>query len=67
MDNKLLLLDGMAITYRAYYALSHNPRITSKGLNTSAIMGFTTTLFELMQSQKPTHMAVAFDLPYLLI
>ena len=63
MKNKLLLLDGMAITYRAYYALSRNPRITSKGLNTSAIMGFTTTLFELMQGQKPTHMAVAFDLP----
>lgn len=63
MKNKLLLLDGMAITYRAYYALSHNPRITSKGLNTSAVMGFTTTLFELIQTQKPTHMAVAFDLP----
>lgn len=63
MTNKLLLLDGMAITYRAYYALSSNPRITSKGLNTSAIMGFTSTLFELIQSQKPTHMAVAFDLP----
>ena len=63
MKNKLLLLDGMAITYRAYYALSRNPRITSKGLNTSAIMGFTSTLFDLMQSLKPTHMAVAFDLP----
>ncbi|MBR0072318.1 MAG: hypothetical protein IJP95_00640, partial [Bacteroidales bacterium] len=63
MKNKLLLLDGMAITYRAYYALSHNPRITSKGLNTSAVMGFTTTLFELIQTLKPTHMAVAFDLP----
>lgn len=63
MKNKLLLLDGMAITYRAYYALSRNPRITSKGLNTSAIMGFTTTLFELIQTLKPTHMAVAFDLP----
>ena len=63
MKNKLLLLDGMAITYRAYYALSRNPRITSKGLNTSAIMGFTSTLFELIQSQKPTHIAVAFDLP----
>ena len=63
MKKKLLLLDGMAITYRAYYALSRNPRITSKGLNTSAIMGFTSTLFELIQSLKPTHIAVAFDLP----
>ena len=54
MKNKLLLLDGMAITYRAYYALSRNPRITSKGLNTSAIMGFTSTLFDLMQSLKPS-------------
>lgn len=62
MNKKLLLLDGMAITYRAYYALSRTPRITSKGLNTSAIMGFTTTLFELLKSQNPTHIGVAFDL-----
>lgn len=62
MNKKLLILDGMAITYRAYYALSRTPRITSKGLNTSAIMGFTTTLFELIKSQNPTHIGVAFDL-----
>ncbi len=62
MDKKLLLLDGMAIVYRAYYALNRNPRINSKGLNTSAILGFTTTLYDLMRSQKPTHIGVAFDL-----
>lgn len=62
MDKRLLLLDGMAIVYRAYYALNRNPRLNSKGLNTSAILGFTTTLYDLIRSQHPTHIGVAFDL-----
>ena len=59
---KLMLVDGMAIVYRAYYALNRNPRINSKGLNTSAILGFTTTFYDLLRQQHPTHMAVCFDL-----
>ena len=62
MDKRLLLLDGMAIVYRAYYALNRNPRLNSKGLNTSAILGFTSTLYDLIRSQRPTHIGVAFDL-----
>lgn len=58
---KLFLLDGMALIYRAYFALSKVPRLTSTGLNTGAIMGFTNTLLELLNKQKPTHMAVVFD------
>ncbi len=56
-----MLLDGMAIVFRAYYALNRTPRLNSKGLNTSAILGFTTTLYDLMRQQHPTHVAVAFD------
>ena len=62
MKKRLLLLDGMAIVYRAYYALNRNPRINSKGLNTSAILGFTTTMYDLIRTQNPTHIGVAFDL-----
>lgn len=62
MDKRLLLLDGMAVVYRAYYALNRNPRLNSKGLNTSAILGFTSTLYDLIRSQRPTHIGVAFDL-----
>ncbi|MFD1771721.1 DNA polymerase I [Sphingobacterium suaedae] len=58
---KLFLLDGMALIYRAYFALSKVPRLTSYGLNTGAIMGFTNTLLELLKNQKPTHIAVVFD------
>lgn len=58
---KLFLLDGMALIYRAYFALSKNPRFTSAGLNTSAIMGFTNTLLEVLKKENPTHIAVAFD------
>lgn len=58
---KLFLLDGMALIYRAYFALSKNPRFTSTGLNTSAIMGFTNTLLEVIKNQQPTHIAVVFD------
>lgn len=59
---KLLLVDGMAAVYRAYFALGRNPRVNSKGLNTSCILGFTNTLYDLMRSQQPTHVGVAFDL-----
>jgi len=61
MNKKLFLLDAMALIYRAYYALAKNPRVTSKGLNTSATFGFTNILLELLKKEKPTHMAVAFD------
>ncbi|MBR1517380.1 MAG: hypothetical protein IJ620_04485, partial [Bacteroidales bacterium] len=60
---KLMLIDGMALVYRSYYALNHNPRLNSKGMNTSAVLGFLTTLYDLMRQQRPTHIAVAFDLP----
>ncbi|MVN90683.1 DNA polymerase I [Mucilaginibacter aquatilis] len=58
---KLFLLDGMALMYRAHFALSKNPRFTSGGLNTSAVMGFTNTLLDVLRKEKPTHMAVVFD------
>ncbi|PRD46901.1 DNA polymerase I [Sphingobacterium haloxyli] len=58
---KLFLLDGMALIYRAYFALSKVPRLTSYGLNTGAIMGFTNTLLEVLKNQEPTHIAVVFD------
>ncbi len=60
-EKKLFLLDGMALIYRAYFALSRNPRINSKGLNTSAILGFANTLNDILKNQKPTHIGVAFD------
>jgi len=58
---KLFLLDGMALIYRAHFALSKSPRFTSTGLNTSAIMGFTNTLLEVLKKESPSHMAVVFD------
>jgi len=58
---KLFLLDAMALIYRAYFALNKNPRINSKGLNTSAILGFANTLYDLLKTEKPTHIGVAFD------
>lgn len=58
---KLFLIDAYALIYRSYYALIRAPRVNSKGLNTSAIMGFCNTLHEVMQKERPTHMAVAFD------
>ncbi|MGP8217790.1 MAG: DNA polymerase I [Bacteroidia bacterium] len=58
---KLFLLDAMALVYRAYFAFSSNPRVTSKGLNTSAMFGFTNTLLEVMEKEKPTHIAIVFD------
>ncbi|OIR07598.1 DNA polymerase I [mine drainage metagenome] len=61
MQKKLFLLDAFALIFRAYYALIRNPRITSKGKNTNAQFGFTNTLFELINKEKPTHLAVCFD------
>ena len=59
--NKLFLLDAYALIYRAYYAFIKNPRINSKGMNTSAIMGFVNTLNEILTKEQPTHIGVAFD------
>ena len=58
---KLFLLDGMALIYRAHFALSKNPRFTSTGINTSAVMGFANTLMEVLRKEKPSHIAVVFD------
>lgn len=58
---KLFLLDGMALIYRAHFALSKTPRFTSGGLNTSAMLGFTNTLLDVLKKERPTHMAVVFD------
>ena len=60
-EKKLFLLDGMALIYRAFFSFSQNHRITSYGLNTSAIYGFTNTLFQILEKQKPSHIAVVFD------
>lgn len=57
----MFLLDAMALVFRAYYALIRNPRLTSKGKNTNAQFGFTNTLLDLLNNQRPTHMAVCFD------
>ena len=59
--DKLFLLDAYALIYRSYYAFIKNPRINSKGLNTSAIIGFCNTLNEVLEKEKPTHIGVAFD------
>jgi DNA polymerase-1 len=61
MEKKLFLLDAMALIFRAYYALIRSPRVTSKGKNTNAQFGFTNTLIDLINNQKPTHMAVCFE------
>ena len=60
---KLFLLDAYALIYRAYYAFIKNPRINSKGLNTSAILGFVNTLEEVLSKEHPTHIGIAFDPP----
>lgn len=62
-NKKLFLLDAYALIFRSYYAFIKNPRMTSKGLNTSAIFGFLLTLEEVLNKQKPTHIAVVFDAP----
>jgi len=60
-DQKLFLLDGMALIFRAFFAFANNPRRTSQGMNTSAAFGFTMALIDLIEREKPTHLAVAFD------
>jgi len=60
-NKKLFLLDGMALMYRAHFALSKNPRFTSTGINTSAVMGFTNTLLDVLKKESPSHIAVVFD------
>ena len=59
--DKLFLLDAYALIYRSYYAFIKNPRINSKGFNTSAVIGFCNTLHEVLSKEKPTHIGVAFD------
>jgi DNA polymerase I len=61
MANRLFLLDGMALIYRAHFAFIQRPIMNSQGVNTSALYGFTNTLLEIIEKQKPTHLAVAFD------
>lgn len=62
-EKKLFLLDGHALVYRAHFAFINRPLINSKGVNTSAITGFTRTLWDILKNEKPTHIAVAFDPP----
>lgn len=63
VDKKLFLLDAYALIYRAYFAFAKNPRVNSKGQNTSAAFGFTTVLMDILQKEQPTHIAVVFDPP----
>jgi DNA polymerase I len=60
-EKKLFLLDAMALIYRAHFGFSKNPRINSKGMNTSAVFGFVNSMLEILRKEKPTHIAVAFD------
>jgi DNA polymerase I len=60
---KLYLLDAYALIFRAYYAFIRNPRFNSKGMNTSAVFGFTNALLDVLNNHNPTHIAVAFDPP----
>ena len=62
-DKKLFLVDAYALIFRAYYAFIKNPRINSKGMNTSAVFGFTNALLEVVRREQPTHLAVVFDPP----
>ncbi len=62
-DKRLFLLDAYALIFRSYYAFIKNPRVTTKGMNTSAVFGFLLTLEELLSKQKPSHIAVVFDPP----
>ena len=60
-QKRLFLLDAYALIFRGYYALLKNPRINSKGMDTSAIMGFVNSLFDVIKREKPDHLAVCFD------
>src|SRR5712675_1156786 len=61
LSKKLFLLDGMALVYRAHFAFVNRPMFTAKGVNTSALFGFTQALLDIVTHQQPTHIAVAFD------
>jgi len=61
MEKKLFLIDALALIYRAHFAFSKNPRINSKGMNTSAVLGFTNSLLDIIKKEKPTHIGVAYD------
>ena len=61
VQKRLFLLDAYALIFRGYYALIKNPRVNSKGQDTSAIMGFVNSLFDVIKREKPDHLAVAFD------
>ncbi|MDG2441242.1 MAG: 5'-3' exonuclease H3TH domain-containing protein, partial [Crocinitomicaceae bacterium] len=63
LDKKLFLIDAYALIFRAYFAFAKNPRINSKGQNTSAAFGFTNSLIDIIKNEKPTHLAVVFDPP----
>ena len=60
-QKRLFLLDAYALIFRGYYAFIKNPRINSKGMDTSAIMGFMNSLLDVIKREKPDHLAVAFD------
>ena len=60
-NKRLFLLDAMALIYRAYFAMSRNPRVNSKGLNTSAVLGFANTVLDILKKEKPTHIGIAID------
>ena len=62
-EKKLFLLDGMALVYRGHFALMRNPRMTSQGMNTSAVFAFANTLLSIMDREQPTHIAAVFDTP----
>jgi len=62
-ENRMFLLDGMALVYRGHFALMRNPRITSKGMNTSTLYVFANTLLDILNNQEPTHLAAVFDTP----
>ena len=62
-EKRLFLLDAYALIFRAYFAFIRTPRFNSKGLNTSAIFGFTNSLNEIIQKEKPSHIGVVFDPP----
>mgnify|MGYP006246774789 CR=1 FL=1 len=63
MEKKLFLLDAYALIYRAHFAFINNPRINSKGLNTSSIFGFCNSMLEVINKHQPTHLGVIFDPP----
>ena len=60
-QKRVFLLDAFALIFRGYYALIKNPRINSKGMDTSAVLGFTNSLLDVIKREKPDHLAVAFD------